>query len=416
MKVFKLTNEENSLFTKLPAISALLLFYRRSISVALYALIGFSTGLWLAFLCVLAVALFAVWLLMKRQVKVYLAGYAALFLMLMLYLVSLLLAPNEYATGYFRDFVLYCMTSAIIISFVREYDAFIKLYCQFSFWIFLICAPLPVLAGSFSYHGMAYFESGMVYGDWVVCPAFFGLYLLRKRYGKKKVIVLEAIDLILVGLFANRTSLLSIAMFVVLYELIILKQRNRKIIYWWIVLFIVGGTMLLFMGNILRFVQSVLAGYGITSRTLQKSVVLFSENDYLVYSYIVSGRDQITRIALNLLKTHYLFGIGVGTFTVLTGIVYTHNIITDALLTFGVIAGTVILAFTGKAIVNVFKRKEESLQTVMLLLFILCFPRLLLSKTFIHDVPYWMFIVFALGQGNRSNRQPAPEARNLSAR
>ena len=52
----------------------------------------------------------------------------------------------------------------------------------------------------------------------------------------------------------------------------------------------------------------------------------------------------------------------------------------------------------------------------MLLLFILCFPRLLLSKTFIHDVPYWMFIVFALGQGNRSNRQPAPEARDLSAR
>ena len=407
--VFRLTFEDNSFFANLPAISSLLLFYRRSISVALYAITGISSALWLPLICMLSIGLFAFWIVATRYVVVDPICYLPLILMLALYMISLFFAPNEYGNAFFREFLLYCLSGAIIISTVREYKAFIKMYCWFSFWIFIICAPLPFLSGSFSYHGMSYFESGMVYGDWVVCPCFFGLYLLRKQFDRKIMIVLEMIDLFLVALFANRTSLLSVMLFVMLYELIIQKRRDKKVIYKWILIFLVGGMTFLFMGNILQLLQSYLSNHDITSRTLQKSIILFSENDYLAYSYIVSGRDQITRIALELLKENALFGIGVGTFTVLTGIVYTHNIVTDALLTFGIFGGSLILFFTGKAIVNTFKRNEESLQIVLLVLFILCFPRLIFSKTFVNDVPYWMFVVFALGQGNKKI-QETPDA------
>ena len=130
--VFRLTFEDNSFFANLPAISSLLLFYRRSISVALYAITGISSALWLPLICMLSIGLFAFWIMATRYVVVNPICYLPLILMLALYMISLIFVPNEYGNAFFREFLLYCLSGAIIISTVRGYKAFIKMYCRFS--------------------------------------------------------------------------------------------------------------------------------------------------------------------------------------------------------------------------------------------------------------------------------------------
>ena len=315
--------------------------------------------------------------------------------MFALYCISLMIRPNEFASEFFRYYLLYCCTGAFIITYVRDFELMIKTYCWLSLFLFLLCAPLPFVTGDLNYLDMGYFASGMTYGEWVMLPAFVGMYILFKRYHHKWALVSGVICLLIIALYANRGSLLGAVCFVGLYELFIEGKKDTRTYILWILL--LAGFIIVYLNlrNILVFVQDqILTPAGMTSRALIKYIRMLS-SDEIDATFMTSGRDLINAKALQYIRNYPYFGIGIGTFKVETGDAYTHNIITDAISTFGIFGGGVILVLLMTAIVNVFRTQQKDLKLVLFILLIQCLPRLFLSKTFVNDVPFWMFLTFA---------------------
>lgn len=377
----------------LPQISAMLIFFRRSIAVMLSAYFGLSYGRQIC--SFLAIALLGIWFAKNRKINLY-TPHLLMFYVFGLYLISMKLAPNIYVSEYFTIFYLYVIVGGIAITNCLDSDALIKTFCNWSVALFFICVPIPFLDGSVSYMSMGEFSSGMAYGEWVLTPAFIGLYLLRKRYGHKYMIIPELACFILVLIYANRGSLLSVVAFLIIYELYIENKRDRKSIVKWLLLSLLAVVLYFQIENILLFMQSnVLAPLGISSRSITKYIELLS-SETMDMSVISVGRVNTSVAAEEFFKSSPIFGIGIGTFRVETGHAYTHNFITDALTTFGLMGGLPILFFTAKACINTFKEKKTTCKVVVMVFFVQTFPRLLFSQSFIIDVTFWMFVLLAL--------------------
>lgn len=377
----------------LPQISAMLIFFRRSIAVMLSAYFGLSHGRQIS--SFIAIALLGVWFVKNRRINIY-TPHLLLFYVFGLYLISMKLTPNIYVSEYFTIFYLYVLVGGIAITSCMDSDALIKTFCNWSVALFFICGPIPFIAGNVSYMSMGEFSSGMAYGEWVLTPAFIGMYLLRKRYGHKYIIIPEIVCFILVLIYANRGSLMSVVAFLIVYELFIENKRDRRSIIKWLLLSVLAVVLYFQIENILLFMQShILAPLGISSRSITKYIQLLS-SETMDMSVISVGRVNTSVAAEEFFKSNPIFGIGIGTFRVETGHAYTHNFVTDALTTFGLIGGMPILFFTAKACIKTFKEKSPTCKVLLMVFFVQTFPRLLFSQSFIIDVTFWMFVLLAL--------------------
>ncbi len=446
---------------RVPVLCGVLYFFRRAISIALQAYLGMKGSFAANLVYIVLIFAFLFWLLGRRRLR-FRKGTGVLFVMGILCLFSLLLAPNREGSRLFTGFARYCVPGAIIASCMDDYVGAVRFYSKVSLVLFILCAPIPFFYGTLSYQGMKFFDSGMVYGQRLLTPCFFGLHILWRRYGKKWAIVPELACLIITALFANRSSILSLLCFVMLYEVFITGIKNRRFL-------IAGGFLLVLtfvlyfsMGSIFQFVQQdILAPAGIESRALERYVNMFlyqgmDSNDFS------SGRDNITARAFEMILEAPLFGVGMGTFKMRTGMVYTHNFITDALTSFGILGGGYILGITAlaasnillvdkwnkqgsdissdrneenkkdnkyissiteianiKAIVNNAETKDDEkkqdaghepsgnderikdLKVLLLIFFCQNFPMLFFSKTFINEPAFWMFLVFSLSHMGR---------------
>ncbi len=383
-------------YNRIFVICVMLIFFRRSIAVILDYVFHFTGGRQLTYFVSLALLLIAV--LCKQKFKLY-TSYIVLLYMLVLYIVSMILVPNEYVIEYFRIFYMYIMVGCISILSTEDTDNLIKVFCWWSVVLFVLCAPIPFLSGSIGYIDMGPFSSGMAYGEWVMTPAFIALYLLRKKYHYGFMIVPEVICVLITFVYANRGSLLSIISFVMVYEIFFKRDHSRKTIIKWSLIMLVGIILFFQLENILLFIQNrILIPRGISSRTITKFLE-FLMSDSRDFSDVSRGRVNTGIAAQNYLQEHLLFGIGIGKFRIETGHAYTHNFFTDVLTTFGLVGAIPIFLMTIKACMNTFREKNDSFRLLLFIFFAQCFPRMLVSQTFLIDVTFWMFIVLAL-RGN----------------
>lgn len=392
----------------LPQISTMLMFFRRSIAVMLSAYLGIPHGRQIS--CFVAIALLGIWIFKNRKINLY-TPHLWLLYMLGLYLISMRLTPNIYVSEYFTIFSMYVFVGGLAITSCKDSEALLKTFCNWSVVLFLLCVPIPFMEGNVSYMSMGEFSSGMAYGEWVLTPAFIGLYLLRKRYGKRYMIILEVVCFILVLIYANRGSLMSVVAFLIVYELFIENKRSRRSIIKWLILSALTIVVYFQLENILLLIQSqILSPLGISSRSISNYIQILS-SETLDMSVISVGRVNTSSAAGEFFKSNPFFGIGIGTFRVETGHAYTHNFITDAITTFGLIGGFPILFIAVKACIKSFIEKNLTCRLLLLVFLVQTFPRLLFSQSFVIDVTFWMFILLALcgkmmfgnsnkGQGN----------------
>ena len=405
--VLDLYREEARRENLLPAISTVLLFYRRALITAIHSWTGIPSSLLIVVICGVAFILFLAWAFMQGRIVIK-PPVMLLAAMGILYGISLSFAPNENGQEFAKEFLSYCVPTAFIFSYVEDEEQFTRVYCRLSLFVFAICAPIPFLSGTLKYLDMGYFASGMTYGEWVMTPCFVGLYLLYKRYGKAWVMPLWVICLGITALYANRSSLLSNLCFMALYELFVEGRREKKVIFKWIFILVAVMMMITYLADILVFLQDqILTPAGFRSRALRKYIAMLQTDSAEVNaSYLLSGRDKANARAMEFFLESPIFGIGVGTYGIRTTLPYTHNIVTDAVTTFGLPAGLLILFVTGAAIVRCFRCGYEPRKVALFTILIQCFPRLLFSKTFVNDVAFWMLLVYAFIQKEDEDDEP----------
>lgn len=319
-------------------------------------------------------------------------GLLALVVMLLFYLISILLSCNEMGMEYLRNFILYVVLGAFLVTQLKDIEYALTMYCYSCLIAFFAFAFLPFTGSLEHYNNMAYFGTGMVYGESVIAPCFMGLYILYKRNDKKIYFVLSGLCIILGFFLANRSTILVCLFFVLLYMIWVEKINRKKILF--LFTLIASAIVLIYnLSTILTWLINILSRYDINSYALNKYSTMLASSERLNFS---SGRDDIYNIGIQYFLENPIFGLGFGGFYEKTGIPYVHNIVIDWFSTLGIIGGIIMLGMTTKALWNMFHVHDRTTKIALCILLGLWFPRMMFSKTFADDIEYWMFMVYAL--------------------
>lgn len=320
-------------------------------------------------------------------------GLLALVVMLLFYLISILLSSNETGMGYFRNFILYVALGAFLVTQMKDIEYALTMYCYTCLIAFFAFAFLPFTGSLQHYNNMAYFGTGMVYGESVITPCVMGIYILYKRSNKKIYLALSGLCLTLGFFLSNRSTILVCLFFVLLYMIWVEKIDRKKLLFF-LTLSALAILVIYNLSTILTWLINTLSRYDINSYALNKySAMLASSSGRLSFS---SGRDDIYNIGIQYFLENPILGIGFGTLYEETGIPYVHNILLDWFSTLGIIGGGIMLCMTAKALWNMFHVHDRTTKIFLCILLGLWFPRMMFSKTFADDIEYWMFMAYAL--------------------
>lgn len=322
-------------------------------------------------------------------------GIFPLILMVVLYAISLCLAFNDCGFGYFQNFIRYVILGSVLLMQIDEnqIEKALDYYCWSCVFAFLAFGFLPFTGSLDSYMQMAYFETGMAYGESVITPCFIGIYVLYKRLNKIPILLLAYMCLALGFILANRSTTLVCLFFIVAYSLWIDENNVKKI-----VLYVLCGILVLIVyyniQMILEFLNNYLSSRGIHSYALTKYENALNNNS----TNFMSGREDTVGLGIAYFKENPIFGIGFGTFNVRTGEPYVHNVFVDWFSTLGVVGGSIFVIMTLWAIWKMHYAKEKRTKMFLLVLLCLWFPKLLFSKTFADNIEYWCFITYMISR------------------
>ena len=341
---------------------------------------------WIAIIGVAALAAVCI-----RKEFVLKRGLLSLAVMLAFYAFSLATAKNERGMSYLHNFLIYVILGCVLTTQIIDIEYILRLFCRSCVIAFFAFAFLPFTGSLKSYNNMAFFETGMAYGEMVIAPCFIGIYALFRMKKNWIYLILCAACLGLGFMIANRSSILVCLFFAFLYAVWIEKLSRKRVIQISLLL-VVALICILNLRTILEWMLALLDRFGIRSYALTKFSRALSNNT----ESFLSGRDEILSLALEYIAERPLWGIGFGSFYMRTGQAYVHNIVIDWFSTLGLVGGTVMLAMTGIALWKAFHLTGEDQKIFACILLCLWFPRMMFSKTFADDVSYWMFLVFAL--------------------
>jgi len=106
-----------------------------------------------------------------------------------------------------------------------------------------------------------------------------------------------------------------------------------------------------------------------------------------------SGRDDIYRMAINLVDRNLLFGVGIGGFESYADGTYTHNLFLQMFCEMGLPLGLIVSAILSVWIVRSILKKDDSFENKFQI-FLICqfIPRLLLSSVYWLNSFIWIYI------------------------
>ena len=185
-------------------------------------------------------------------------------------------------------------------------------------------------------------------------------------------------------IYGGRGAILVILIFFALYELFVEKilTKGKKMVF----LFILFAIILAFLySDIPLQIVSYLDRRGISSRSFALLLHGHRIND--------SGRYQIWKDAIKLIKERPLFGYGIyGDQYYLNG-QWCHNLFLEVLFDFGIIFGVPILVFICHTVIYMLRRCKDSR---VLLLFIICcsmyLGELMVTSSFWFNTYFWVSI------------------------
>lgn len=231
-------------------------------------------------------------------------------------------------------------------------------------------------------------EYNMLFGYQIAFPAILFLMFYLNDRKKTGYLYLSGLSIALGVFFGSRGCVLGYLCFLVIYMLIVEPGMSR----YKLATIIIGclGALVITSKGILRWIYNTAVMFGIESRTLQK----LAEGEIAD----ATGRDRIYGVLEKALSRHSIFtGHGAyGDRYLLNEQYYSHNIVYEVLITFGVLLGSVLLAALAIFIARVFVKYRKHPQfSIFLALISFSICRLLFSSSFWYE----QFLGGALGIG-----------------
>ena len=368
-----------------------------------------------------------------------------------IFLIDFLFRKNSYTFSTYYIFIRKCYIPYYFFNRtknIKEMFKYFALFSKVSIIIFLFDAILD-------YH---FTSNYMTYGFTIMLPAFFSIYMYHFIEKKETDLLYLIICLLGIFIYSNRTCMLSvICIFIFSSKMVIMELKNRHeeinenskktkyyknglVILLLIISFTVNYSIMyieknheVIVAQIHESLQNMKKVKTKDEKTVENEVrndnidksvnenkssksgdSIMTFNSYSLTKYkeategkkntILSGRGKIYKKAISVIKDTvfsscwaFLFGNGTGYFRSCNDGIYTHNMLLDFIIEYGLcgfLFGVTVIAYCVVQLFKHYKDKEYYMFGIYWLF--LAFPRLLLSLYFQEETTIWIFIAFIL--------------------
>lgn len=316
--------------------------------------------------------------------------YLFIFMFYSIFTLDLLMRPTIYIYTYMYEFLFYGVITVFLFLKIQNISRLLKIYSYFSIFLFIIFCLDPL-------NGFKYFNNYMIFGFQLVFPCFIGLNI-SYYYTKNKIIkILEFVCLIETIIYANRSCLLGIILYLFLKELLINNSFNQKTYKQFIKMIILFAFLAVLAFNIESIILTVgnyLKDNGISSYSFSQYMHYLNSGNFLT-STSTGGRSGITDQAIYEFLKSPIIGNGSGFFINKYGY-YTHNIVTQLLVEHGIFIFILIASSIMYSIKRDLESKNIEFRLLSLLFFCLWCPKLFFSTYLFQDASLWIFLALSL--------------------
>lgn len=241
------------------------------------------------------------------------------------------------------------------------------------------------------------------YNNLVFVIAAYWLAIHRKSILMWVFGAVGTIGIIIVGC---RGALLCIAVYVLL-EFLLNKRIHTMMKVAFFLVVVIGFYNI---EPIMLKIDTTLSKYGYQSRTVEKYFEGTLEDD--------SGRGEHIDTAIEIIEEHPVFGCGMAGSTyhlylktfnmepVSYQRVYSHNLIIDIYLEFGLFFGTLIILYLVWQIIGAYvKNRNKDILCVVFMFFSLCIPKLMVSSVYLEEPTFFMLLGLLLNANARKTEE-----------
>lgn len=312
-----------------------------------------------------------------------------LFLMLLTLIIIFdnLFRRNSYSSQMIQDFILCALIPIWLVSRVKNWIIVLDYFSIISVIAFVRYFIDPFM-------GYAVFKQDMTFGFDYAAPAAIGLFLGAKRFKSNILKILFWVDVIEIAFFANRSSLISIFLLLIIYNFLVDKNKIGIKFLVITVLCIIG---LYNFRSIISSAAAILTKFGYESYAIDSYIQAIESNSV---SILFHGRLQIWQDAIEMFNKSPLIGNGTGCFLDAYN-TYVHNLFLDLLVQYGIIGMMFFIYLIVKAIIKIFTVRNDLLLPGVLF-FCIWFPKLIFSQYFFEDKAIWIFVSFAFVELNHN--------------
>lgn len=183
---------------------------------------------------------------------------------------------NEFTVQIYQYLIIFAAIPTFLFTKIENTKAFIKSYTVFSIItaILFLLDPLQEYKYSGDYMGFGYN---------VMLPACLGIYIKARNEKKLWSKLLLIAVLIEMFIFANKGAIISVGVFIVLYELFVKKQTLKNLL-----IVVLGCLIVLFLNPIMESIHDVAIANGIDSYSIETLYQMTTRT-----SSGLSGREDI---------------------------------------------------------------------------------------------------------------------------
>lgn len=315
-------------------------------------------------------------------------------LFIVVWLISIILNQETMSIFKFRGIRFWLYSYPAILCILNIYDLSVlrnkleSFFCKLEYLGIVIFILLFIIRNEAEYSGAL---SNLL--------AVETVFLIDKYSQKKELknIILVLINIVIILSVGQRNSLLVIVLYVCfrLFRYIIKNKKYYYFIYAVLGIGIISNYYIYFLTKL----DLILDNLNISSRFIK----LILNNEALTY---MSGRNLIYSNLINGIKDNLFWGYGVcgdATVAIKNGffVEYSHSIILEILLSFGMIFGMLVLLLIMFFCVKTLFERDSNVVELKLICMSIAIGTLLFNSSFWVSIEFWIFIVISIRTMNR---------------
>lgn len=295
-----------------------------------------------------------------------------------IFAINILFNNSKTLNFYINQFLLFALPLLLIFLLDINLEKFTKIFYGYNivntvlYLLLLIINPNKLI------------EDYMTFGFYAIYSLIYVIiYAYYHKHHKIMIGGILAIPIIIIN--GNRGTILIAAVAIIAMIFMNVKELKKKIIFITVIIVLACN-----MNSLAKFALNfIVEDLGVNSYSINS---LYSTLDSDEVESIMGGRYNIYQEATAELNEHFLLGMGIGNFQEKYGH-YPHNLFLDVYSTFGIIMGSIFLAYIIVIGVKLYKLSNDNMEIRILFIFMLAnIMKLMLSKTFIYDPTIWLYI------------------------